>query len=901
MTIDPESWPALSSLMDEWIELSEESRAEWLERLESRDAALVPMFRQMIDAEARMAAQGLLKTLPQVIHPGDGSAGATPVPAGFDAGEMIGPYRLLRELGQGGMGVVWLAERARGELKRQVALKLPIVSLHNGALVDRFIRERDILAQLTHPRIARLYDAGIADRGQPFLAIEYVEGEAIVAHCDRGGLGLKARLRLFLQVLDAVQYAHANLVVHRDLKPANILVTAGGDVRLLDFGIAKLLTEGEAYETELTRVGGRVLTPDYASPEQVAGGVITTASDVYSLGVVLFELLTGERPYKLKRQTRWSLEEAIITDTPLRPSQAVQDSDKAHARAATPRKLGRDLQGDLDTIILKALSKAPRDRYATADAFAQDIGRHLRGEPVLARPESCWYRAGKFALRNKLAVGLTAAICLAAIAVAAGTAIALYEARRAERRFGQVRELANRFVFDFEAAIRDTPGTLAARRMVAATGRQYLATLVGDGGADRALTREFAEAYYRLSQVEYSAEEGGLSTEHLHKSLGLLRSQSPACCGDVQEQFLFIRALSDLGRNLENAGNFQESLASNTEAVTRARAWLGSSPREPLAKRAVVIALLNHGSVLRVMDRLADSRQADEEALGRAQALFAADPQNNEVAFDRVQAGHSLAVVERDLGNYSSGRDIESEAIQVLDGMLKRDPANVRWRQWRVRTQSTLATLLVKLAAGNPALQPQVLPATRLAHRLASENVERNPGDNRLVDDLVIMTDRLALELSARGRSAEGLILMNESRSYVDQLVQSDPSVLRNRLLQANVVELQGELLMGARRFEEADRVLTTADRLLADASARWPEDMELANDRVTTLSDRATLAIRRGDLPAARQVCRLGLDLSESMLRKRGPTFTVESLGNLRAQARQVGLPDIGAPTRVR
>ena len=271
MTIDPESWPDLSRLLDEWLDLPEESRAAWLERLEPRYAALLPALRQMIEAEARAAAAGLLNTLPRISGPAYASAAAAPMPAGCNAGESIGPYRLLRELGHGGMGVVWLAERADGELKRQVALKLPIVSLHNRALVDRFTRERDILAQLTHPRIARLYDAGIADGGQPFLAIEYVEGETIAAHCDREGFGLKPRLKLFLQVLDAVQYAHTNLVVHRDLKPANILVTAGGDVRLLDFGIAKLLTQGEAHETELTRMGGRLLTPDYASPEQVAG------------------------------------------------------------------------------------------------------------------------------------------------------------------------------------------------------------------------------------------------------------------------------------------------------------------------------------------------------------------------------------------------------------------------------------------------------------------------------------------------------------------------------------------------------------------------------------------------------------------------------------------------------
>ncbi len=898
MMIDRESWPALSKLLDEWLDLPEESRSAWLDRLGFQDPSLLAQLQQMIEAEARAEARGILNTLPRIGGAAKGSP-ALPVVEGFIGGALIGPYRLLRQLGQGGMGVVWLAERADGALERRVALKLPILSLHTSALVDRFTRERDILAQLTHPCIARLYDAGIAEGSQPFLAIEYVEGETISVHCDQARFGLKARLELFLQVLDAVQYAHTNLVVHRDLKPANILVTTAGDVRLLDFGIAKLLTEGEVQESEVTRVGGRMLTPDYASPEQVAGSGITTATDMYSLGVVLFELLTGERPYRLKTHTRRSQEEAIASDEPLRPSHAVKDVNKASSRAASPKRLCHDLKGDLDTIVLKALAKLPKDRYPTADAFAQDIGRYLRGEAVLARPEGRWYRFGKFVKRNKLAVGLAAAVCLAMIAVAAGAAISLYEARLAAHRYGQVRQLANRFVFDFEAAIRDIPGTLAARRMVANTGRQYLDTLVGDGRRDPALRRELAEAYYRLSQAEFSAEESELSTQHLRKSLGLLRGERGGCCAGTQEWFLFIRALSDLGRNLENAGDFRGSLAANTEAVTRARGWLGSAPDEPLAKRALAIALLDWGSVLRMMSRLPDAREADAEALRATQTLVAANPRDNEIAFDRVQAGHSLAVVERELGNYSSGRDIEIAAIQVLDGMLKGDPANTRWRQWRVRMQSTLATLLIKLAATDKALEPQVFPAMRLAYQLARENVERNPGDNRLVDDFVIMTDRLARQLNAAGRPGEGLALLDESRLHADRLVQTDPAVLRNRVVHVNVLQLQGELLMNASRYAEADDVFAVAEQSSADASSRWPDDMGLMNDRVSVLSSRVTLAIRRGDLEAARQRCRLGLELADDILKKSGRTFTVEALQDLRVQAGQLGIPDGSEPGR--
>lgn len=391
--------------------------------------------------------------------------------------------------------MVWLAERADGEVKRAVALKLPIFSLHNPALSERFSRERDILAQLTHPRIARLYDAGITSWGQPYLALEYVQGEKITTYCDQRSLGLEARLRLFLQVLRAVQYAHANLIVHRDLKPANILVTNDGDARLLDFGIAKLLTEGEAGETELTRMGGRAMTPDYASPEQIAGGTITTATDVYSLGVIFYELLTGDRPYKLRRNTAGGLEEAILDAGPARPSQTTRDDIKAQVRSLTPRRLARALKGDLDTIALKALEKQPLERYATAEAFAQDIERYLDREPVLAQPKSTWYRTRKFVLRNKLAVGAAVAV-VAALSI--GLGVALWQAHIA-RIQTRTAESVRTFLLDiFRANSSDHPDPVKARQT---TARELLD--VGAKQIDGAL-RDAPEAKLSLLEILFS-------------------------------------------------------------------------------------------------------------------------------------------------------------------------------------------------------------------------------------------------------------------------------------------------------------------------------------------------------------------------------------------------------------
>ena len=418
----------LSSLLDHALDLAPELRETWLSDLSRRDPDIGAHVKEMLTAIDKVGDDDPLETRDLVGHRLAAAVRTQPTLEG----RLFGPYRVLRLLGQGGMGSVWLAERADGLFSRQVALKLVHQSLMGGAaLGERFARERAILAGLDHPRIARLLDAGVAEDGQPYLAIEYVEGTPLTAYCDAKRLALPARIDLVVQVLSAVQHAHRNLVVHRDLKPSNILVTAEGQVRLLDFGIAKLLTEGVARETELTQQGGRALTPEYASPEQIAGEPVTTASDVYSLGVLLYELLCGNRPYQLKRDSRGALEEAILTADPMRPSQSAIADAIATARSTTAKKLRQTLGGDLDTIVLKALKKNPAERYATADAFMQDLQRYGAGEPVTARPDSAVYRVRKFVWRNKFAAASAIAVF---VALAAGMGVALWQARIARQQ-----------------------------------------------------------------------------------------------------------------------------------------------------------------------------------------------------------------------------------------------------------------------------------------------------------------------------------------------------------------------------------------------------------------------------------------------------------------------------------
>jgi serine/threonine protein kinase len=419
-------WQAASKLLDEALELPASARLAWVDALSGADSALKPILRGLL------ARQSLLET-------GD-FLGAAPyesalsavleqqVTSSLLAGTTLGAYRLVRELGRGGMGTVWLAERADALIRRPVALKLPHPALYDEHFAGRFARERDILAALTHRSIARLYDAGISATGQPFLALEYVEGTPLTEYCDRRAMPVGARIRLFREVLHAVEYAHGLRVIHRDLKPSNILVTDPGEVRLLDFGIAKLIPEGRGEETELTRVGGRAFTMDYAAPEQIARQAVSPESDVYSLGVILYELLTGSRPYRPKRDSIAALEEAILLDEPLKPSAVEVSETSARERAVSPGKLRTQLRGDLDTIVLKALRKPPAERYASAAALALDLQRYLLGQPVEARADSAFYRLAKFASRNKLMVG---AASLAAAALMVGAGLSLWQARLA--------------------------------------------------------------------------------------------------------------------------------------------------------------------------------------------------------------------------------------------------------------------------------------------------------------------------------------------------------------------------------------------------------------------------------------------------------------------------------------
>jgi serine/threonine-protein kinase len=408
MQCNSDDLASLSRLLDEAIDLPPDELARWLKALPAEQQHLREKLSEMLARRRSETHEGFLADGPK-LHDAESD------PSEPRADQHVGPYLLNRELGRGGMGTVWLATRVDGALERQVALKLPRTAWGAG-LAQRMARERDIVAQLEHPNIARLYDAGVDDLGRPYLAFEFVDGSAIDLWCNTHGLAVDARLRLFVQVVRAVAYAHAHLVVHRDLKPSNVLVTEDGQVHLLDFGIAKLLTDATSEGHGLTEQWGRALTPRYASPEQLAGETITVQSDVYSLGVLLYALLTGHTPYALKRDTIGGLEEAMREGEPPLASTRVP----SHRRA---------LRGEIDAILAKALKRSPGERYATADALAVDLQRHLDGERVLAQRDSLVYRAFVVARRHRGVIAGTLAVLIVA---SGGAVVSIIQSHRAD-------------------------------------------------------------------------------------------------------------------------------------------------------------------------------------------------------------------------------------------------------------------------------------------------------------------------------------------------------------------------------------------------------------------------------------------------------------------------------------
>ncbi len=486
---EEERWRAAKEIFTGACGLDGAERAAYLETACAGKAGLREEVESLLEADA--AAEGFLET-PALAASAAVVAEALPDP---QCGRRYGPYRVVAPIGHGGMGDVYDAVRDDGQYEQRVALKLLRMGFDAEFARRRFRVERQILAGLDHPNIARLLDGGATPDGRPYLVMERIDGLPLLEYCAREKLPVAARVALFLRVADAVAYAHQHLIVHRDLKPANILVTEAGEPKLLDFGIARVLEAGTATESNTTSL---LLTPAYASPEQARGGAIGTASDVYSLGMILFELLAGERAYLV--------EGVPAAEAARRIAEVVPPAPSAVARRRGDERLAKALAGDLDNIVLMALRKEPERRYASVERLAADLERYLDNRPVSARADTTWYRASKFVRRRRGPIAAAAAIALLLVG---GVAATLWQARRAEmeraraeRRFEDVKRLAGVMMFDIHDAIRDLPGATRARQLLVSASLDYLNRLSREAGNDASLESELAAAYERVGDVQ---------------------------------------------------------------------------------------------------------------------------------------------------------------------------------------------------------------------------------------------------------------------------------------------------------------------------------------------------------------------------------------------------------------
>ncbi|MET0893183.1 MAG: serine/threonine-protein kinase [Pseudoxanthomonas sp.] len=644
--MDVDRWKRLSPLLDVLLELEPDARSAQLKTVRVQEPDLADELERLLALEDD---SGGFMAQPLLDKPGQPQVGT-----------LVGPYRLEVVLGEGGMGMVWLASRADGLYQRKVALKLLRPGLADPNLRLRFSREREILARLAHPNIARLLDAGIGSEGQPYLALEYVDGIPITEYCQSHGLAVDTRLKLFLQVCEAVSHAHANLIVHRDLKPSNILVTPTGEVRLLDFGIAKLLDDPEPAPLH-PRTEVRAFTLHYAAPEQVRGELVTTMTDVYSLGVVLYELLAGTKPYRLRRQTDAEWEQAILAVEPLKPSVASQrttDGGRNHSPEA--RRQARRLSGDIDNIVLKALAKSPEQRYASAEALSLDLQRHLHGRPVQARAQSWGYQLNKYVGRHRWAI---ASGMLVTLLLLVALAISVWQGRQAVRETARAQAMQDFVIGLFDnAGVAQQGNIFDARKLLLAGERRGERELAGQPLAHAELLGVIARLRVGLGDYQ--------------EALGLLERQQAllAQLGRVPAG-LQMEAVTQHGRTLRLLDRPQECL----QVMAPAEMLISRLQPQQAAQEADFLSQLGR------CRRLLGERQAADQLYERSLALRRAIKdqggvaenlldraliENDQGRTDKALAGYDKALAH--LHKYVGDTNALAAEIQVNRGHLLR-------------------------------------------------------------------------------------------------------------------------------------------------------------------------------------------------------------------------------------
>jgi serine/threonine protein kinase len=818
--MDAERWKRIDNLFQSALPVPADQRQEFLLQACGDDISLLKEVHSLLTAELSAGTfldsplvGGMKLNLPGSEEP--------------VTGRIVSHYRILSQLGYGGMGSVWLAERNDGRFDRRVAIKFLNIAVNTPLGLERFKREGAILGRLAHPHIAELIDAGVTPEGEPFLVLEHVHGKHIDKYCDEHRLDVDSRIELFIDVLTAVDHSHSNLIVHRDIKPANVLVRDDGQVKLLDFGIAKLLSDSAdpAAPTRLTLDGDQALTPRFAAPEQITSGSITTATDVYALGVLLYLLLTGQYSAGAGPHSPTELVRIIVESETPRMSYAIASAGaevmdgEAAKRVTTPERLQRQLRGDLDTIVNKALKKNPAERYISVAAFADDLRRYLRDEPISARPDTIAYRVGKFVHRNSTAVIVASSTVLLVIASLAG---GLYVANRqraiAQERFLQARQLANKFI-GLDEQIRGLPGSTKVRHQIVSDTLQYLTALGNEAHMDPDFALEIAGAYVKVAHVQGdpTSPNLGLFSDAETSLNNAERFVKPVLAGNPKNRAGRLLSstiahdrmiLSDIqGRPAEASTEADETAMQLGQFVA-----LGNLTPEELY--GVVYRYMN------VADECENRRQFDKAIryCQRAQGLSLQGAQEHRfdggilgaLAYSQWQGGD----LEGGLATMQKSFELEEKAAATGHAALRSNEVDVLWREGMILGKADGELSLGRSAEALTAFQKALIIAEDLAHSDSDDSLSRHE------------VAEVGLEI--------GNILRHTNPQKALAVYDHSLATLREAKANSRAQRDEAELLAAssyaerwAGRSDEAKQRIDKAFRLLRDAKILPAEKIE--------------------------------------------------------------------------
>jgi eukaryotic-like serine/threonine-protein kinase len=803
MLKDPESWDRVKKVLNLVLDAAPEARRGVVTKACAGDSALQGEVESLLSYADQTGR--LDDCLRETVRDAIGSAAQAPA--------RIGPYRVERELGSGGMGTVYVGVRDDDELPARVALKV-IQTAGSQALFERFYRERRILAGLIHPYIVRLLDAGKLENGQPYFVMEYVEGQPIDQYT---ALHRQTVLELFLKVCSGVQFAHQNLVIHRDLKPGNILVTENGDPRLLDFGIAKLLTAESFASEETTQPWERMLTPSSASPEQASGEAVTVASDVYSLGVLLYRLLTGVSPYVGAKD---------FAGDPARVIRQYEPPPASTVANVGRRERGK-LRGDLDNILQKALEKDPRRRYPTVHEFAADIERYRKGLPVEARAASFSYRTMKFVRRNRLAVTAAALLCLT---MAAGVVASSLYARRAhmeqvhaQHELAALRKLTQSFLFEFDDAVQNLPGASQARELVVRRAVEYLDKLASESGDDVVLLNDLADAYTHIANIAGAFREArGASSlrsalENGLKALAIRRRLLSLNPGDEKLRVNLLDSMWKTAAQYSLLGDLRRSLELHQERLGMCERGVHKDSVDERFRLGA--SLTSVGAIERQLGHIDWALTFHRRCLAVRERLLAGDP-------DSARARRAVGISHEFLGytlsaqqNYAAAADEQRKALAQFEPLVKADRNNADLGRLVGVTQENLCESLARSGATQEALGH--CQAAIAAYRSMAE---ADPKNIQAEEDLASGESTFSLALDLSDSPREALDWQRQARRLFVSALARDPDSL-------DLAQENAESLMELAKLASDKNAAAEALKNLQNLAARVPESREFDVD----------------------------------------------------------------------